>query len=175
MGGKAHRSGDGRRTGHRRIGGQRWEEWRESDRKSRHRWKRRKKETQQWRGSRNKQKRKQERAKNWCINPYEFSRVPSPSSLIDLGSDTAKHCMVSYFCWAASCWSAPAQASPSARGFTSMRQLKVWLFLCDESLLRWLTEGQEVQQESTTESFKSPTPMKMAFNMFLHFSDGGQI
>lgn len=39
--------------------------------------------------------------------------IPSPSSLIDLGSETAKHCMVSYFCCDASCWSDAGLASPS--------------------------------------------------------------
>ncbi len=49
---------------------------------------------------------------------------PSPSSLMDFGSDTAKHCIVSYFCCAS--WSCVSSAS--LWGFTSMRQLKVWLF-----------------------------------------------
>lgn len=63
-------------------------------------------------------------------------RLPSPSSLMDLGSDTAKHCMVSYFCRVTSCCSDAGRASPSAKGLISMRQVKVWLFLLDESLLR---------------------------------------
>lgn len=58
---------------------------------------------------------------------------------MDLGSETAKHCMVSYFCCDASCWSDAGRASPSAYGLISMRQLKVWLFRLDESLPRWLT------------------------------------
>lgn len=72
--------------------------------------------------------------------------IPSPSSLIDFGSETAKHCMVSYFCCAASCWSTAWRASPSAWGLTNIRQLKVWLFLLEESVLRWLTAWQRYKK-----------------------------
>lgn len=56
--------------------------------------------------------------------------IPSPSSLMDLGSDTAKHCMVSYFC----CWGSCDSSWFSLCGFTSIRQLNVWLFLLGPSL-----------------------------------------
>lgn len=58
--------------------------------------------------------------------------VPSPSSLMDLGSETAKHCMVSYFC----CWGSCSCGSSwlSLWGLTSIRQLNVWLFLLGPSL-----------------------------------------
>ena len=51
--------------------------------------------------------------------------LPSPSSLMDFGWETAKHCMVSYF-WCAS-WLSWPSSSGSGRGFTNIRQLKVWL------------------------------------------------
>lgn len=58
--------------------------------------------------------------------------IPSPSSLMDLGSETAKHCMVSYFC----CWGSCSCGSSwlSLWGLTSIRQLNVWLFLLGPSL-----------------------------------------
>ena len=51
---------------------------------------------------------------------------------MDLGSETAKHCMVSYFC----CWGSCSCASSwlSLWGLTSIRQLNVWLFLLGPSL-----------------------------------------
>lgn len=69
-------------------------------------------------------------------NLYEMSfissYVPSPSSLMDLGSETAKHCIVSYFC----CWGSCSCGSSwfSLWGLTSIRQLNVWLFLLGPSL-----------------------------------------
>lgn len=56
--------------------------------------------------------------------------IPSPSSLIDLGSETAKHCMVSYFCCSCSCGSSWFLLW----GLTSILQLNVWLFLLGPSL-----------------------------------------
>lgn len=56
--------------------------------------------------------------------------IPSPSSLMDLGSETAKHCMVSYFCCCGSC----SSSWLSLWGLTSIRQLNVWLFLLGLSL-----------------------------------------
>lgn len=64
----------------------------------------------------------------WSLCPS----VPSPSSLIDLGSDTAKHCMVSYFCGWGSC--SCCSSWLSLCGLTSIRQLNVWLFLLGPSL-----------------------------------------
>lgn len=97
-----------------------------------------------------KQQRERERSKTQTKNcesrwkEHRFLKaIPSPSSLMDLGSDTAKHCMVSYFCCDASCWSDVGRASPSANGLISMRQLKVWLFRAEASLLRWLTAREE--------------------------------
>lgn len=58
-----------------------------------------------------------------CLVSRVFS--PSPSSLMDLGSETVKHCMVSYFCASCSC---------ASSGFTSMRQVNEWLFLLEPSL-----------------------------------------
>ena len=52
--------------------------------------------------------------------------LPSPSSLMDFGWETAKHCIVSYF-WGAS-WLSWPSSSESGKGFTSIRQLNVWLF-----------------------------------------------
>lgn len=51
--------------------------------------------------------------------------LPSPSSLMDFGWETAKHCIVSYF-WCAS-WLSWPSSSDSGKGFTSIRQLNVWL------------------------------------------------
>lgn len=45
---------------------------------------------------------------------------------MDFGWETAKHCIVSYF-WCAS-WLSWPSSSDSGKGFTSIRQLKVWLF-----------------------------------------------
>lgn len=59
-----------------------------------------------------------------CNNTNGKWQLPSPSSLKEFGWETAKHCIVSYF-WCASWLSWPS--SESARGFTSIRQLKVWL------------------------------------------------
>lgn len=58
--------------------------------------------------------------------------IPSPSSLMDLGSETAKHCMVSYFCGWGSC--SCDSSWFSLWGLTSIRQLNVWLFLLGPSL-----------------------------------------
>lgn len=58
--------------------------------------------------------------------------IPSPSSLMDLGSDTAKHCMVSYFCGWGSC--SCDSSWFSLWGLTSILQLNVWLFLLGPSL-----------------------------------------
>lgn len=49
--------------------------------------------------------------------------LPSPSSWIDLGWDTVKHCITSYR-WQASWFSVPG----SSGGWISILQLKVWLF-----------------------------------------------
>lgn len=59
------------------------------------------------------------------INPQNISKVPSPSSLMDFGWETAKHCIVSYF-WCAS-WLSWPSSSGSIDGLTNIRQLKVWL------------------------------------------------
>lgn len=58
--------------------------------------------------------------------------IPSPSSLMDLGSETAKHCMVSYFCGWGSC--SCDSSWFSLWGLTSILQLNVWLFLLGPSL-----------------------------------------
>lgn len=67
-----------------------------------------------------------------CILSLISSYIPSPSSLMDLGSETAKHCIVSYFC----CWGSCSCDSSwfSLCGLTSIRQLNVWLFLLGPSL-----------------------------------------
>jgi hypothetical protein len=62
-------------------------------------------------------------ADTWPLSPRVV--LPSPSSLMDLGWDTAKHCIASYFWWAS--WLSWPSSSESGKGFTSMRQLKVWL------------------------------------------------
>jgi hypothetical protein len=49
--------------------------------------------------------------------------LPSPSSWIDFGCDTVKHCITSYR-WQASWFSVPG----SSGGWISILQLKVWLF-----------------------------------------------
>lgn len=70
-----------------------------------------------------------EGAREWTHRDAEDPRgsaLPSPSSLMDFGWETAKHCIVSYF-WCASWWSWPS-SSESGKGFTSIRQLNVWLF-----------------------------------------------
>lgn len=70
-----------------------------------------------------------EEHRNKYTDTHEVSSdfaLPSPSSLMDFGWETAKHCIVSYF-WCAS-WLSWPSSSESGKGFTSIRQLKVWLF-----------------------------------------------
>lgn len=84
-----------------------------------------------------------------CIPAHIASYIPSPSSLMDLGSETAKHCIVSYFC----CWGSCSCDSSwlSLCGLTSIRQLNVWLFLLGPSLDQgtpFTTEKERIADEA---------------------------
>lgn len=87
---------------------------------------------------------------------YPDFALPSPSSLMDFGWETAKHCIVSYF-WCAS-WLSWPSSSESGKGFTSIRQLKVWLFRLggspdqDPPFTEWGESKPRITKELTSDS-----------------------
>lgn len=90
-----------------------------------------------------------------CILSLISSYIPSPSSLMDLGSETAKHCIVSYFC----CWGSCSCDSSwfSLCGLTSIRQLNVWLFLLGPSLDQGTPFTTEKKKECRWSLFRAAT------------------
>lgn len=107
-----------------------------------------------------------------CILSPISSYIPSPSSLMDLGSETAKHCIVSYFC----CWGSCSCESSwfSLCGFTSIRQLNVWLFLLGPSLDQGTPFTTE-KERSADEAFFSVASCEFYCNQILHNREAEEV